>query len=47
MKAIMPADSVLSAAIAEAARRAFTQVLAENPAERFYCFAVFARGASA
>lgn len=44
MKAIMPADSVLSAAIAEAAQRAFTQVRAENPAERFYCFALFASG---
>jgi ferric-dicitrate binding protein FerR (iron transport regulator) len=30
----MPADSVLTDAIADAARRAFTQVRAENPADR-------------
>jgi Domain of unknown function (DUF4303)/PQQ-like domain/WD domain, G-beta repeat len=41
---IMPADAVLSDAIADAARRAFTQVRVENPAERFYCFALFASG---
>src|ERR687888_45553 len=40
----MPDDSVLTQAIADAARRAFTQVRAENPAERFYCFALFASG---
>jgi hypothetical protein len=38
---IMPADTVLSAALADAARRAFTQVRAAHPAEEFYCFALF------
>jgi hypothetical protein len=41
---IMPADTVLTDAIADAARRAFTQVRAENPAEKFYCFALFTSG---
>ncbi len=40
----MPAGTVLADAIADAARRAFTQVRAEHPAERFYCFALFASG---
>jgi uncharacterized protein DUF4303/putative pyrroloquinoline-quinone binding quinoprotein/WD40 domain-containing protein len=41
---IMAADTVLTEAIADAARRAFTQVRAEHPAENFYCFALFASG---
>ncbi len=36
----MSRDAELTAALVEAARRAFTQVRAEHPAEVFYCFAL-------